>query len=121
VRFRFRSSFCASATCYGPSEDISILPVIVAELKIPRRTAGTREQVSAKSAELGIFVRKYNTNRALKAAPEFAERVERSGHLLSYKLTARGQRLLDLLNLIDEPATPDTGAGLATERNNKLG
>jgi dephospho-CoA kinase len=62
--------------------------------------AGTCEQISAKAATLGIPVRKYNTNRALKSAPEFAERVKRSGQLLSYKLTARGQRLLDLLNLI---------------------
>ena len=72
--------------------------------------AGTCEQISAKSADLGIPVRKYNTNRALKSAPEFAERVKRSGRLLSYKLTARGQRLLDLLNLIDKSGTPETGA-----------
>jgi dephospho-CoA kinase len=67
--------------------------------------AGTCEQIAAKSADFGIPVRKYNTNRALKSAPEFAERVKRSGHLLSYKLTARGQRLLDLLDLIDRPET----------------
>jgi inosine/xanthosine triphosphate pyrophosphatase family protein/dephospho-CoA kinase len=72
--------------------------------------AGTCEQISAKSADLGIPVRKYNTNRALKSAPEFAERVKRSGHLLSYKLTARGQRLLDLLNSIEKSATPETRA-----------
>jgi hypothetical protein len=70
--------------------------------------AGTCEQISLKSSDLGIAVRKYNTNRALKSAPEFAERVKRSGHLLSYKLTARGQRLLDLLNLLDKSGTPDT-------------
>jgi len=63
---------------------------------------GTCEQISSKSIDLGIEVRKYNTNRALKSAPEFAERVKRSGHLLSYKLTARGQRLLDLLSLIEK-------------------
>jgi hypothetical protein len=68
--------------------------------------AGTCEQISLRSANLGIPVRKYNTNRALKSAPEFAERVKRSGHLLSYKLTARGQRLLDLLNMIDKSGTP---------------
>jgi hypothetical protein len=72
--------------------------------------AGTCEQISAKSADLGIPVRKYNTNRALKSAPEFAERVKRSGHLLSYKITARGQRLLELLDLIDKSARPATGA-----------
>jgi dephospho-CoA kinase/inosine/xanthosine triphosphate pyrophosphatase family protein len=72
--------------------------------------AGTCEQISAKSADLGIPVRKYNTNRALKSAPEFAERVKRSGQLLQYKLTARGQRLLDLLNLIDNSGPPKTGA-----------
>jgi len=70
--------------------------------------AGTCEQISAKSANLGIPVRKYNTNRALKSAPEFAERVKRPGHLLQYKLTARGQRLLDLLNLIEKSGTPET-------------
>jgi dephospho-CoA kinase len=70
--------------------------------------AGTCEQISAKSATLGIPVRKYNTNRALKSAPEFAERVKRSGHLLQYKLTARGQRLLDLLNLIEKSGTLET-------------
>jgi dephospho-CoA kinase/inosine/xanthosine triphosphate pyrophosphatase family protein len=64
--------------------------------------AGTCEQISAESAALGIEVRKYNTNRALKSAPEFAERVKRSGDLLSYKLTARGQRLLDLLNFTNK-------------------
>jgi dephospho-CoA kinase/inosine/xanthosine triphosphate pyrophosphatase family protein len=64
--------------------------------------AGTCEQISSKSTALGIAVRTYNTNRALKSAPEFAERVKRSGHLLSYKLTARGQRLLDLLTLIEK-------------------
>jgi dephospho-CoA kinase len=69
---------------------------------------GTCEQISSKSAELGIAVRKYNTNRALKSAPEFAERVKRSGHLLQYKLSARGQRLLDLLNLIDKSGISDT-------------
>ena len=73
--------------------------------------AGTCEQISEKSALLGIPVRKYNTNRALKSAPEFAERVKRSDHLLQYKLTARGQRLLDLLSLIDKSGAPDKGAG----------
>jgi inosine/xanthosine triphosphate pyrophosphatase family protein/dephospho-CoA kinase len=68
---------------------------------------GTCEQISLKSADLGVAVRKYNTNRALKSAPEFAERVKRSGQLLSYKLTARGQRLLDLLNLIYKSGTPE--------------
>ena len=64
--------------------------------------AGTCEQISAKSVSLGIPVRKYNTNRVLKSAPEFAERVKQSGHLLSYKLTARGEHLLDLLDLLDK-------------------
>jgi len=70
--------------------------------------AGTCEQIAEKSGSLGIAVRKYNTNRALKSAPEFAERVKRSGDLLSYKLTARGQRLLDLLNLIDQSGTAES-------------
>jgi dephospho-CoA kinase/inosine/xanthosine triphosphate pyrophosphatase family protein len=75
------------------------------------RDAGTCEQIAEKSASLGMPVRKYNTNRALKSAPEFAERVKLSGHLLSYKLTARGQRLLELLNLIEKSGPPETGNG----------
>jgi hypothetical protein len=73
--------------------------------------AGTCEQISTKSADLGISVRKYNTNRALKSAPEFAERVKRSGQLLQYRLTARGQQLLELLNLIERSGTPERPAG----------
>jgi inosine/xanthosine triphosphate pyrophosphatase family protein/dephospho-CoA kinase len=77
--------------------------------------AGTCEQISSRAVALGVPVRKYNTNRALKAVPEFAERVKRSGHLLRYKLTARGQRLLELLNLIagSRPAKTDIGEGKA--------
>lgn len=61
---------------------------------------GTCSAISAKASELGMPVRKYNTNRALKEVPEFAERVKRAGHLLSYRLTARGQQLLELLEEI---------------------
>jgi len=75
---------------------------------------GTCQQISSKSVDLGIEVRKYNTNRALKSVPEFAERVKRSGHLLSYKLTARGERLLDLLNLIEKSPTEHKGASPRT-------
>lgn len=75
---------------------------------------GTCQQISSKSVDLGIEVRKYNTNRALKSVPEFAERVKRSGHLLSYKLTARGERLLDLLNLIEKSSTEHKGASPRT-------
>jgi inosine/xanthosine triphosphate pyrophosphatase family protein/dephospho-CoA kinase len=59
--------------------------------------SGSCGDISQKAAELGIPVRKYNTNRALKSIPEFAERIKRSGHLLSYRITARGQHLVELL------------------------
>ncbi len=60
--------------------------------------SGTCDAISAKASELRIPVRKYNTNRALQSVPEFAERVKRSGQLLSYRLTARGHQLLELLD-----------------------
>jgi hypothetical protein len=63
--------------------------------------SGTCEAISAKASALGSPVRKYNTNRALKSVPEFAERVKRSGHLLSYRLTARGNQLLELLDQME--------------------
>jgi inosine/xanthosine triphosphate pyrophosphatase family protein/dephospho-CoA kinase len=66
---------------------------------------GTCEAISAKTAQFGPPVRKYNTNRALKSVPEFAERVKRSGHLLSYRLTARGDQLLELLDKITSRTT----------------
>ncbi|MDN4984658.1 non-canonical purine NTP pyrophosphatase [Bradyrhizobium sp. WYCCWR 13022] len=62
--------------------------------------AGSCDAIALKTLELNVPVRKYNTNRALKSIPEFAERVKRSGHLLSYRITARGQHLLELLNRI---------------------
>ncbi len=66
--------------------------------------SGSCAAISQKSSELGAFVRKYNTNRALKSIPEFAERVKRSGHLLSYRITARGQHLLELLERVNARA-----------------
>jgi dephospho-CoA kinase/inosine/xanthosine triphosphate pyrophosphatase family protein len=62
--------------------------------------AATCAAISEKASELAAPVRKYNTNRALKAVPEFAERVKRSEHLLSYKLTGRGEALLELLQKV---------------------
>jgi dephospho-CoA kinase/inosine/xanthosine triphosphate pyrophosphatase family protein len=59
--------------------------------------SGSCAAISQKTVELCMPVRKYNTNRALKSIPEFAERIKRSGHLLSYRITARGQHLLELL------------------------
>jgi dephospho-CoA kinase/inosine/xanthosine triphosphate pyrophosphatase family protein len=66
--------------------------------------SGSCAAISQKAIELGIPVRKYNTNRALKSIPEFAERIKRSGHLLSYRITARGQHLLELLERISTRA-----------------
>jgi hypothetical protein len=62
--------------------------------------AGTCAAISEKASELAAPVRKYNTDRALKAVPEFAERVKRSEHLLSYKLTGRDEALLELLDKV---------------------
>jgi hypothetical protein len=40
---------------------------------------------------------RYNTNRALKSAPEFSDRITKAGKPLSYRLTKRGHDLLRLL------------------------
>jgi hypothetical protein len=63
-----------------------------------RRTA-TCEEISKKTIEIGEPVRRYNTNRALKEVPEFADRVQGRGLPLRYRLTSRGQALLRLLEL----------------------
>ena len=81
--------------------------------------AGTCEQISAKSVSLGIPVRKYNTNRVLKSAPEFAERVKQSGHLLSYKLTARGEHLLDSWTCLTKLEHPRWHHTVRTARGNR--
>jgi dephospho-CoA kinase/inosine/xanthosine triphosphate pyrophosphatase family protein len=60
----------------------------------------TCEEISARTTEFGAPVRKYNTNRALKAVPEFAHRIERKGEHLRYQPTARSVSLLALLNLL---------------------
>lgn len=62
--------------------------------------AATCEEISALTSELGTPVRKYNTNRALKAAPEFAQRIERKGAKLRYQPTARSLSLVALLDLL---------------------
>jgi dephospho-CoA kinase/inosine/xanthosine triphosphate pyrophosphatase family protein len=60
--------------------------------------AATCEEISQATAETGVRVRRYNTNRALKDVPEFAQRIEpKGGKLLRYRITDRGQRLLKLL------------------------
>lgn len=62
--------------------------------------AATCEEISALTGELGTPVRKYNTNRALKAAPEFAQRIERKGAKLRYQPTARSLSLVALLDFL---------------------
>lgn len=64
----------------------------------------TCEEISLASAATGPPVQRYNTNRALKHVPEFAERIERRGKLLSYKITDAGRTLLELLD-IDQTRT----------------
>lgn len=57
------------------------------------------EQLSDETARFGSRVRVYNTNRALKAIPEFAVRIESSHELLQYEITPRGKLLLRLLDV----------------------
>ena len=56
------------------------------------------DEIAENTAKSGVGVRRYNTNRALKAVPEFAERVQKSGRLLSYRITNQGRTLLTLLD-----------------------
>lgn len=65
--------------------------------------AATCEEISTLTVKLGPPVRKYNTNRALKAVPEFAKRVERKGERLKYQPTNRSISLLRLLDLLTNP------------------
>jgi inosine/xanthosine triphosphate pyrophosphatase family protein/dephospho-CoA kinase len=62
--------------------------------------AATCAEISDMTYSQGARVRKYNTNRALKGAPEFATRVQRNGSLLRYMLTPRGQKVLILFDLL---------------------
>jgi hypothetical protein len=52
-------------------------------------SAATCEEISTLTVSLGSPVRKYNTNRALKAVPEFAQRIVQKGQHLRYQPTAR--------------------------------
>jgi inosine/xanthosine triphosphate pyrophosphatase family protein/dephospho-CoA kinase len=58
------------------------------------------EEISQETARFGALVRIYNTNRALKNVPEFALRIKKPQSLLKYKLTPRGEDLLNLLQLV---------------------
>jgi hypothetical protein len=62
--------------------------------------AATCDAISEESAKFGVQVRRYNTNRALKSVPEFAVRIDPLGSLLKYRITPKGQYLLNLLDLI---------------------
>lgn len=62
--------------------------------------AATCEEISLLTTTLGWPVRTYNTNRALKAVPEFAQRIELKGEHLRYQPTARTASLLALLDLL---------------------
>jgi inosine/xanthosine triphosphate pyrophosphatase family protein/dephospho-CoA kinase len=59
--------------------------------------AVTCEQIRDESARFGAPVRLYNTNRALKAVPELAERIESKGQFLRYKILPHGLSLLRVL------------------------
>ena len=62
--------------------------------------AATCDEIARTTEQLGVRVRKYNTNRALKSIPEFATRVTKSGQLLKYRLTQQGAALLELMELL---------------------
>ena len=59
----------------------------------------TCEQIASTTASFGRPVRKYNTNRALKAVPEFAERLNTKSDKLRYRITDRGELLVELMDL----------------------
>jgi inosine/xanthosine triphosphate pyrophosphatase family protein/dephospho-CoA kinase len=61
------------------------------------KRAATCEQIRDESARFGAPVRLYNTNRALKAVPELADRIENKGQLVQYKITSHGLCLLRVL------------------------
>jgi dephospho-CoA kinase/inosine/xanthosine triphosphate pyrophosphatase family protein len=66
--------------------------------------AATCEEISARTADFGPQVRRYNTNRALKDIAEFATRLEPGGgKLLRYRITPTGVALLRLLNREVDP------------------
>jgi hypothetical protein len=50
----------------------------------------TCEEIARTSANFGRPVRKYNTNRALKTVPEFAERSESARERLRYTSLSEG-------------------------------
>jgi len=59
--------------------------------------SATCQEISDRTAAMGGRVRRYNTNRALKGVPEFAQRLEPSGgKLLRYRITYAGRALMDL-------------------------
>jgi dephospho-CoA kinase len=58
------------------------------------------DRLSEETAKFGPRVRIYNTNRALKEVPEFADRIETPHELLQYQITLRGKLLLRLLDFV---------------------
>jgi inosine/xanthosine triphosphate pyrophosphatase family protein/dephospho-CoA kinase len=78
--------------------------------------AATCDEIAAVTAEQGPAVRKYNNNRALKAVPEFATRLEKRGELLRYRLSPRASALLRLLDLIAVPTSALPGVASSPGR-----
>lgn len=80
------------------SENMSELHRCLSALEALSRVA-TCEEIAEATTQFGEKVRVYNTNRALKEVPEFADRIEKRGEaLLSYRISTRGRLLLQLLN-----------------------
>lgn len=59
-------------------------------------------EISSVTSNYGQSVKIYNTNRALKATPSLARRVEKKGQRLQYELTSSGRAAVALLKLIKE-------------------
>lgn len=77
------------------SQNSELIRCLTALYEINR--AATCREISDKTAESGSPVRVYNTNRALKAVPELAQRLEGRGQLVRYKIRPEGIMLLHLL------------------------
>lgn len=55
------------------------------------------DEISRVTKDFGPSVKRYNTNRALKSVPTLAQRIERRGKLLQYRLNDAGKLFLEVL------------------------
>jgi len=87
-----------SASKVDPSSGEQVDAEIVRSLQALRflRKAATCEEISDETRNRGNFVRRYNTNRALKNVPELARRIEKKKSLLKYQITPEGRTFLNI-------------------------